>query len=81
MVTFGLVHGAYHGSWCWEKLAPQLEHRGHQVLTVDLPGEDPDAGAAEYAVAALTAFANAGDDLVVVGHSLGGLTIPLIAVA
>ena len=81
MVTFGLVHGAYHGAWCWEKLTPELEHRGHQVLTVDLPAEDPQAGAAEYAAAALTAFDGAGDDLVVVGHSLGGLTIPLIAAA
>ena len=81
MVAFGLVHGAYHGSWCWEALAPELEDRGHLVLTVDLPSEDPGAGAAEYAAAALTAFAGAGDDLVVVGHSLGGLTIPLIAAA
>jgi len=81
MVTFGLVHGAYHGSWCWEALTPELEDRGHQVLTLDLPSEDPGAGAAEYAAAALTAFAGAGDDLVVIGHSLGGLTIPLIAAA
>ena len=81
MVTFGLVHGAYHGSWCWDKLAPELERRGHRVLTVDLPAEDPQAGAAEYAAAALTAFGGAGDDLVLVGHSLGGLTIPLIAAA
>lgn len=79
MVTFGLVHGAYHGSWCWEKLTPELEHRGHRVLAVDLPSEDPQAGAAEYAAAASAAFDRAGDDLVVVGHSLGGLTIPLIA--
>jgi pimeloyl-ACP methyl ester carboxylesterase len=81
MVAFGLVHGAYHGSWCWEMLSPELERLGHQVLTVDLPSEDPGAGAAEYAAAALTAFAGAADDLVVVGHSLGGLTIPLIAAA
>jgi alpha/beta hydrolase family protein len=81
MVTFGLVHGAYHGSWCWGKLIPELERRNHQVLTVDLPSEDPQAGAAEYAAAALTAFGGAGDDLVVVGHSLAGLTIPLIAAA
>ena len=81
MVTFGLVHGAYHGSWCWERLTPELERQGHRVLTVDLPSEDPQAGAAEYAAAALTAFGGAGDDLVVVGHSLGGLTIPLIAAA
>jgi pimeloyl-ACP methyl ester carboxylesterase len=81
MATFGLVHGAYHGAWCWEKLTPQLQQRGHRVLAVDLPSEDPRAGAAEYAAAALAAFASAGDDLAVVGHSLGGLTIPLIAAA
>jgi len=79
VTTFGLVHGAYHGSWCWERLTPELERLGHRVLAVDLPTEDPLAGAAEYAAAAVTAFADAGDDLVLVGHSLGGLVIPLIA--
>jgi pimeloyl-ACP methyl ester carboxylesterase len=81
MKTFGLVHGAFHGPWCWERLVPELEGLGHRVLTVDLPCEDPVAGAAEYAATALAAFADAGEDLVVVGHSLGGLTIPLIAAA
>jgi pimeloyl-ACP methyl ester carboxylesterase len=77
--TFGLVHGAYHGSWCWQKLTEQLERGGHRALTVDLPCEDPEAGAAEYAAACITAFADAPDDLVLVGHSLGGLTVPLVA--
>jgi alpha-beta hydrolase superfamily lysophospholipase len=81
MTTFGLVHGAFHGSWCWDRLTPELERLGHRVLTVDLPTEDPRAGAAEYAAAAVTAFADAGEDLVLVGHSLGGLTIPLVAAA
>jgi Alpha/beta hydrolase family len=79
MTTFGLVHGAYHGSWCWQRLTPELERLGHRVLAVDLPAEDPQAGASEYAAAALEAFAEADEDLVVVGHSLAGLTIPLIA--
>lgn len=79
MATFGLVHGAYHGSWCWEHLKATLEQRGHRVLTVDLPCEDPEAGAAEYAQVSIEAFADAPDDLVLVGHSLGGLTIPLVA--
>jgi hypothetical protein len=79
MTTFGLVHGAYHGSWCWVRLQEELERRGHEVRTVDLPSEDPDAGADAYAAAAITAFAGAPDDLVVVGHSLAGLTIPLVA--
>ena len=79
MTTIGLVHGAFHGSWCWEQLTDSLEARGHRVLTVDLPCEDPDAGASEYAEAAVEAFSSAPEDMVVVGHSLGGLTIPVIA--
>ena len=81
MTTFGLVHGAYHGSWCWAPLTAELEGRGHRVFTVDLPTEDSGAGAAEYAAAAVEAFAGADADFVVVGHSLAGLTIPLIAAA
>jgi len=79
MTTFGLVHGAFHGSWCWERLTEVLESRGHRVLTVDLPCEDPEAGASEYADAAVKAFSGAAEDMVVVGHSLAGLTIPVIA--
>ncbi len=81
MTTFGLVHGAYHGAWCWGPLTEELEGRGHRVLTVDLPTEDSSAGAQEYAASAVDAFADADPDLVVVGHSLGGLTIPLVAAA
>lgn len=79
MTTFGLVHGAFHGAWCWSDLTVELESRGHRALTVDLPCEDPDAGASRYADAAAVVFRDADDDLVVVGHSLGGLTIPLVA--
>jgi hypothetical protein len=28
MITFGLAHGAYHGSWCWQRLTPELERLG-----------------------------------------------------
>jgi pimeloyl-ACP methyl ester carboxylesterase len=79
VTTFGLVHGAHHGSWCWERLVPELAARGHETRTVDLPNENPTAGAASYAEACLDAFAGVGGDLVVVGHSLGGLTVPLVA--
>jgi hypothetical protein len=79
--TFGLVHGANHGTWCWDRLGAELEEHGHRVLTVDLPCEDPDAGASTYADAAIEAFAGADDDLVLVGHSLAGLTVPLVAAA
>ncbi len=81
MTTYGLIHGAFHGAWCWERLGSELVARGHDALTVDLPCDDPEAGAAEYAAACLDAFARADDDLVLVAHSLGGLTAPLVAQA
>jgi len=77
-MTFGLVHGAWHGAWCWERLIPELEARGHRGVAVDLPCEDPAAGARRYAEV-VDATLPAGDDLVLVGHSLAGLTIPLVA--
>src|ERR1700736_4531524 len=42
MTTFILIHGAFHGGWCWEPVTPYLERRGHRVLTPDLPGHGSD---------------------------------------
>ncbi|HEV8674096.1 MAG TPA: alpha/beta hydrolase [Methylomirabilota bacterium] len=78
MTTFGLVHGAGHGAWCWERLIPELAARGHRAVAVELPGEDPAAGCARYAEI-VDATLPPADDLVLVGHSLGGLTVPLVA--
>ena len=36
--TFLLVHGAWHGGWCWKKLTPLLQVAGHQVFTPTLTG-------------------------------------------
>jgi pimeloyl-ACP methyl ester carboxylesterase len=80
MTTFALVHGAWHGAWCWERLIPELEAHGQAAIAVELPGADPGAGCAAYAEVVLAETASA-DDLVLVGHSLGGLTIPLVAAA
>ena len=49
MATFGLVHGSWHGAWCWERLVPELEARGHRAVAVDLPAEDPAAGLTRHA--------------------------------
>ena len=49
MTTFCLVHGAWHGGWCWERLAPELEARGGRVVAPDLPCEDVEAGVSVYA--------------------------------
>jgi pimeloyl-ACP methyl ester carboxylesterase len=78
VITFGLVHGAWHGAWCWDLVAAELRERGHGAVAVDLPCDDPRAGAEAYAGVVLDALADA-DDVVLVGHSLGGLTIPVVA--
>jgi pimeloyl-ACP methyl ester carboxylesterase len=76
MTTFALVHGAWHGAWCWELLVPELERRGHRTVTMDLPSEDPAATFETYADVVAAALPE--EPAVVVGHSLGGLTIPLV---
>jgi len=81
MARFVLVHGAWHGGWCWEKVTPLLEAAGHRVDALDLPGH----GANPAAVADMTleAYARhvadrveaAGGPVVLVGHSMGGMSV------
>jgi pimeloyl-ACP methyl ester carboxylesterase len=80
VITFGLVHGAWHGAWSWDLVADELRRRGHGAVAVDLPCADPDAGASAYARVILDAIGGA-DEVVLVGHSLGGLTLPVVAEA
>ena len=80
MTTFGLVHGAGTVPWCWDLLVPELERRGHAAVAPDLPIDDALAGHAEYARAVVDALAGR-DDVVLVGHSMGTLVIPLVAAA
>ena len=78
MATFALVHGAWHGAWCWDRFVPELERGGHRAVAVDLPAGDPSAGLTRYAELTAEAVGDA-DDLVVVGHSLGAASIPIVA--
>jgi pimeloyl-ACP methyl ester carboxylesterase len=79
MSTFVLVHGAWHGAWCWDRLVPELRALGHDTIAMDLPVEDGDATFDDYAGVVLSAMDGAGDDAVLVGHSLGAMTAPLVA--
>jgi hypothetical protein len=79
MTTFGLVHGAFHGGWCWDLLSAELERSGHRAIAMDLPCSDPDAGAARYAEVVAEALEGSGGDVVLVGHSLAGLVIPVVS--
>jgi len=77
LATFALVHGAWHGRWCFEALTAELEARGHEAVAPELPSEDPSATLADYA-AAIAAAVDDADEPIVVGHSLGGIWIPLV---
>lgn len=78
MGTYGLVHGAWHDASCWELLTLELEQRGHRVIAVDLPCDDPSATFSTYADVVVAALEGQ-EDIVLVGHSLAGLTIPIAA--
>ncbi len=79
MTTYALVHGAWHAGWHWHLLAAELERRGHAAVAVDLPSEDPSAGAEAYTAVVLDALSGVDGEVVLVGHSLGGLTVPVVA--
>ena len=73
-----LVHGSYHGAWCWDLLRPELERLGHRVITMDLPISDPALGAADYATTVENELEPASEPILV-AHSMAGLIAPLVA--
>jgi pimeloyl-ACP methyl ester carboxylesterase len=78
MSLFGLVHGGRSTGQVWRLLVPELEARGHRALLVDLPMADPTATQIDYANVAEAAFADAGEPLIAVGHSMGsGVAVQL----
>ncbi|MEX2394222.1 MAG: alpha/beta hydrolase [Actinomycetota bacterium] len=79
MATFALVHGAWHGAWCWEKVIPELEERGHRGIAMDMPIDDPAADWNTYASSVEAAIGDTSDELILVGHSMGGFVIPVVA--
>jgi pimeloyl-ACP methyl ester carboxylesterase len=79
MSTFALVPGAWHGAWCWERLVPELETLGHRALALDLPIGDLTKAHSHYATHVVELLADEDEDIVLVGHSLSGFTVPLVA--
>jgi pimeloyl-ACP methyl ester carboxylesterase len=79
LTTFVLIHGAWHGGWCWDRVAPRLSDAGHRVVAPDLPCDVVGAGAADYAAAVLEALGTEpAGDVVVAAHSAGGHTVPVV---
>ncbi|MBE9193612.1 alpha/beta hydrolase [Gloeocapsopsis crepidinum LEGE 06123] len=80
MSLFCLVHGAFQGAWCWDLLIPYLEAQGHKTIAMDLPIENASATLSQFADAVIQALPKT-DDIVLVGHSMAGTIIPLVAEA
>lgn len=85
MSTFVLIHGAWHGGWCWDKLTPLLERAGHRVIAPDLPGLGKDQTPL-VEVSLQTWVDNVGqilaaqpEPVILVGHSRGGIIISQVA--
>lgn len=44
MATYVLIPGAGGAAWYWHRVEPKLRALGHDVVAVDLPGDDESAG-------------------------------------
>lgn len=82
-----LVHGAWHGGWCWRKLVPLLEARGDRVWTPTLTGlgerahllhADVDLQTHVLDIAALLEMEDL-REVVLVGHSYAGMVVSGVA--
>ena len=87
MSTYVLVHGGGHGGWCWQRMAPILGDAGHHVYTPTLtglgershllrPGIDLETHIAD--IVAVLRFEDL-TDVILVGHSYGGMVITGVA--
>ena len=82
-----LVHGAWHGAWCFSALQAELDRRGVPSLAIDLPGHGASTlplsdmhGDAQRVVDTLAALRTRGiENVVLAGHSYGGAVISQVA--
>lgn len=85
MATIVLVHGAWHGAWCWQKLSPILEEQGHKILTPDLPGHGADdlaphqVSLKSYCDRICEVIHEQSEPVILIGHSMAGMVISQVA--
>ena len=85
--TFVLVHGAWHGSWCWKRVRKALQAKGHDVFTPTLTGVADRSHLASPRVDLETHIADGVnlirweelDQVVLCGHSYAGCVITGVA--
>ena len=83
MATYVLIHGAWHGGWCWKIVAPALRRAGHEVYAPSLTGMGerkhlarPDINLNTHIqdVVALLEMEDL-EDVILLGHSYGGMVV------
>jgi pimeloyl-ACP methyl ester carboxylesterase len=87
MATFVLVHGAWHGSWCWKRVRNVLQRQSHEVFTPTLTGVGERTHLLSAEVNLETHIQDILnlirweelDDLVLCGHSYGGMVVSAVA--
>jgi pimeloyl-ACP methyl ester carboxylesterase len=87
MATYVLVHGAWHGGWCWSRVAPLLREQGHDVYTPTLTGLGERSHLATPAVDLSTHVTDVVNviefedlrNVILMGHSYGGQVITGVA--
>jgi pimeloyl-ACP methyl ester carboxylesterase len=85
--TFVLVHGAWHGGWCWSRVAEPLRAMGHRVYTPTQTGLGERQHLLGDTITLNTFVQDIANvllwedlhDVILVGHSFGGLTITGVA--
>lgn len=80
-----LIHGGWHGAWCWHKLIPLLEDSGHTVIAPDLPGHkvtdklDSPVLFKNYVAFVKNLVEQQPEQVVLIGHSMAGAIISRVA--
>ncbi len=81
MGAYVLVHGAWHGSWCWAKIVSLLQDAGHNTIVLDLPGRAGDSTPLpaitldSFSAKLCRVIERQAEPVILVGHSMGGVSI------
>ena len=81
---FVLIHGAWHGGWCWDGVIKELENQGHTAEAPTMPGQNPGDDRSnikfdDYVDKIISVLAKQDSTVVLVGHSSAGFLLQMAA--